>query len=176
MEDSRSAPLFVRREIDIFAPPEMIWDWLSRVELWPDWQPDISYARWLDAPGIDAAFKLRLCKVVGITARVKKWDECKEFGWAGNFWSSTLQQVFRLDGDFRRTRIVAEGSLEGSGYGITPLRAIAGGQLARSNEMWLGALKTRLESEKVRRFPAHSGAGRAGPAPELPSRRPGLRR
>ena len=176
MDVNRSAPLFVGREIDIFAPPEMVWDWLSRVELWPDWHPDISNSRWLDAPGINAAFKWRLRKVVSITARVETWDECREFGWTGNVWSSTLRQVFWIDGDFRRTRIAAEGSLEGPGCGFSPLRAVAGGQLARTNELWLGALKTRLESEKLRGRPMDAGVPGPKLPPQLPSQRPGLRR
>lgn len=174
MEVNPGAPVIVRGEIEIFAPPEMIWDWLSRVDLWKDWHPEITNSRWLARPGINAQFKWRLRSVLGITARIESWEEQRELGFIGQSWSTTLRQVFRMNGDFRRTHIRAEASVEGPGYGFAPLRAVIGGQLARTNELWLGALKTKLESEKFK------GQGRSTNEadelpPEFPSQRPFLR-
>ncbi len=174
MEVNLSAPLIVRGEIEIFAPPEMIWDWLSRVDLWKDWHPEITNSRWLARPGIDAQFKLRLRSVLGITARIESWDEQRELGFIGQTWSTTLRQVFRMNGDFRRTYILSEASVEGPAYGFAPLRAVIGGQLDRMNGLWLGALKTRLESDKFR-GQVRSPDAEEDPPLELPSNRPFLK-
>ena len=180
MEVNRRAPLVVRKEIEIFAPPEMIWEWLSRVDLWQDWHPEISSSRWLAGRGVHGTFKWRLRKVLGVTCQMESWNELSELGWVAQVWSSTLRQVFRISGDFRRTRIVAEASIEGPGYGFAPLRSAVQTQLERTSELWLAALKTKLESEKVRTsigstaasgLPKRRGRGSAAP----PSKRPRIR-
>ncbi|MSQ07929.1 MAG: SRPBCC family protein [Dehalococcoidia bacterium] len=150
MEINHNAPVRVRGEIELFAPPEMVWDWLSRVDLWQDWHPEITNSRWLNRPGMNAEFKWRLRAVLDITSRIESWEERRELGFSGQVWSTTLRHVFRLDGDFRRTRVLSEASVEGSGCGFAPLRALISGQVARTNDLWLGALKTRLESEKFK--------------------------
>ncbi len=150
MDVNRNAPLVVRREIEIFAPPEMIWEWLSRVELWQDWHPEISRSHWAAGQGPNGVLKWRLRKVIGVTAQVESWHEQNEIGWVGHAWSTTVRQVFRIRGDFRKTRIVTEASVEGPGFGFPPLRAVVQSQLERTSELWLGALKTKLESEKTR--------------------------
>jgi hypothetical protein len=150
MDVNMDAPLVVRRQIEVFAPPEMVWDWLSRVDLWQDWHPEVSSSKWLGQPGLNGPFKWRLRKVIGITAKVDSWDELRELGWTGRIWSTKITQVFRIEGDFRRTVIVSEAAMEGAACRFAPVRALALGQLERTNELWLGVLKTKLESEKFK--------------------------
>ncbi|GEM_PF-1215614 len=150
MNINHDAPVTVRRQIEVFSPPEMVWEWLSRVELWQEWHPEISGSRWLEGRGRNGLFKWRLRKVVGMTCRMESWQEMREVGFVANAWSSTVRQVFRMDGDFRRTRVTAEASVEGPGYGLGLLRSAVQSQLERTNELWLGALKTNIESERVR--------------------------
>ena len=150
MEVNYHAPLLVRRSLDVFAPPQMVWDWISRVELWQHWHPEIGGSKWLGPPGANGAFKLRLRKVVGIVGRVETWEEQKRIGWVADFWWTTWRQVFEIEGDFRSTTVLAEGSLQGKMYSVAAVRTLGLGQLARTNELWLGALKTQLESEKFR--------------------------
>jgi hypothetical protein len=176
MQVNQGAPVMVRHEIEIFAPPEKIWEWLSRVDLWEDWRQDVSGSYWLNGRGGTASFKWRLRKLFGITARVEAWDEEREFGWTGQFWISTLKQVMRIDGDFRRTRIVMESSVEGALVRPAPLRAMVRSQLNRTNEIYLGSLKTKLEAEKPRDETGQRQRSTGSALrPELPSRNPRLR-
>lgn len=39
---SDRAPVHVRNEIDIPAPPSRVWSWLVRAPLWPTWYPNSS--------------------------------------------------------------------------------------------------------------------------------------
>ena len=150
MEVNPHSPLLVRRSLDVFAPPQMVWDWISRVELWQHWHPDIRGSRWLGTPGVNGEFRLRLRTVVAVVGRVESWEERRRIGWVAGFWGTTWRQEFEIEGDFRSTTVLVEGSLEGKMYGIAAVRALGLGQLARTNETWLGALKTQLESEKFR--------------------------
>ena len=38
---SREAPVSSTRSIDISAPPEVVWDVLTRFGDWPKWNPDV---------------------------------------------------------------------------------------------------------------------------------------
>jgi hypothetical protein len=168
MRVNEQAPIYIRREITIFAPPERVWDWLSRVDLWQDWHPEIAASYWLgdsDEGGPRARFKWRQGPV-RVTSLIESWDVEREIGWVGHAYSAIVRHVFRLEGDFRRTHIVSEQSIEGPP--ITLVGPVIRGLAVRTSETWLAALKTRLESlherNSARRQPPRS-------PPTLPSAR-----
>lgn len=167
MRVNEQAPIYIRREITIFAPPEKIWDWLSRVDLWQDWHPEIAAAYWLDdgrEGGPRARFKWRQGPV-RITSLIESWDVWREIGWQGRAYNAVVRHVFRLEGDFRRTHIVSEQSIEG--FTASLMRPIIQGLAERTSETWLAALKTRLESLHER----SSGQRQPPRPPSLPSSR-----
>jgi hypothetical protein len=149
------APIYVRREITVFAPPEKVWDWLSRVDLWQDWHPEIAASYWLEDGGYGeqsrrggqggqhARFKWRQGPV-RVTSLIESWDVSKEIGWVGHAYSAIVRHVFRMDGDFRRTHIVSEQSIEGPPASL--MKPLMRGLAVRTSETWLAVLKTRLES------------------------------
>jgi uncharacterized protein YndB with AHSA1/START domain len=61
--DTSEAPVRSRREIEIAAPPEIVWDVLTRFEEWPQWNREVksmsfdgpvapgSEFRWKAGPG-----------------------------------------------------------------------------------------------------------------------------
>lgn len=138
-----AAPIFVKREITVFAPPEKVWDWLSRVDLWGDWHPEIASAYWLSGEGPHGRFRWRQGPV-RVTSSIESWAERREIGWSGRAYSALVRHVFHLDGDFRRTHIVSEQSIEG--FPASLMGPIIRRLAERSSETWLAALKTRLES------------------------------
>ena len=147
MKTYEREPVVIRREIEIFAPPRLVWEWISRVELWSDWHPEVSSSQWLGDPGPDGRFKLRI-NLLGFDAVVTSWREEREFAWAGQSWLTTTRQVFRIDGDFRSTTVVCEQTLDGLGARVLAplLQRVAG----RWSEVLLGALKTRIEGAHER--------------------------
>lgn len=163
-----TAPIVVRREIDIFAPPEMVWEWLTRVELWADWNPEITSAWWIDPPGLRGRFKWRK-NLLGVESVVSEWKPPREFAWDGHAWLTDTRQIFRIDGDFRSTKLVSEQSVEGPTTQIA--RELLGRRTATWGEIWLGVLKAKLESHHERSASAANFGGRSGPRSAARSRR-----
>ena len=134
--------------IDIFAPPDRVWDWLSRVELWADWRQDVSNSFWLDDKGRDRMMKWRLRKLLGFTARVVKWRSEREMAWEAVSYGAHITHSVRIEGDFKRTSVDLEVAGHGGVLNMYLLRSAFRQQLNRSNEIWLGALKAKLEAGK----------------------------
>jgi hypothetical protein len=134
--------------IDIFAPPDRVWDWLSRVELWSEWRQDVSSSYWLQRDGQDRMLKWRLRGVLGFTGQVVRWRREKELAWDAVSYGARISHVIRIDGDFRRTLVDLEVEGRGGLLSVFLLRNAFRHQFHRSNEIWLGALKTKLEAGK----------------------------
>ena len=169
-----TAPIQTRHEIEVFAPPEVVWDWLSRVDLWADWHPEIVASGWVGESGGRGLFKYRLRKIFHFTCRVETWRELREMSWASRNWFSRTRHVIRIRGDFRRTTITSEAWADGPAPRNRLSRGVFLSEMNRVVETGLGVIKTRLECEK-RDLLARSGRSRGrGAEPELPSRRVGL--
>ncbi|MDA0676379.1 MAG: SRPBCC family protein [Chloroflexi bacterium] len=162
--------------IDIFAPPDRVWDWLSRVELWSDWRQDVSSSHWLRSDGQDRRMKWRLRKLLGFTARVVSWQHERGMAWDAVSYGARISHAIRIEGDYRRTSVDLEVAGRGGLLNVYLLRGAFSQQLNRSNEIWLGALKAKLEAGKDDGI-APPPAGRDNPFinnVKLPSERTGF--
>lgn len=148
MDINRNAPVVLRHRIEIFAPPEKVWDRLSRVELWDEWRHDLGGSRHISGDGEGSVFRWRYRKIFRTTATFKSWNSLREIGWVSKQFGTTFIQVVRLSGDFRNTLVTAEASMEGGVVGNSILKALLESQINRTNEIWFGAMKTRLEYGK----------------------------
>ena len=125
-----------------------MWDWISRVDLWASWRQDVSSADWVEGEGRNATFKWRLGKLTGFKARVELWQERREMGWRAAVYGGEMLQVVRMRGDFKRTIVTSDLSCAGGLTRLRPTRAYVRSKLNRTNEIWLGSLKTKLEAGK----------------------------
>lgn len=148
MDINENAPVVLHHEIEIFAPPEKVWDRLSRIELWDEWRHDVSGSQHVSGTGEGAVFRWRHRKLFRTTATVQSWKSMRELGWTAEPPGGTFRQVVRLSGDFRKTTVTATASMEGRIVGNPILRSLFENQINRTNEIWFGALKTRLEYGK----------------------------
>lgn len=148
MQIDDRAPVVAHHEIEIFAPPEKVWDWLSRVDLWASWRQDVSSAEWVEGYGPNATIKWRVGKLMGVTARVESWSETRELGWRAGIYGGEMLQVLRMSGDFKRTFVTSDLSCTGGLTRLRLTRAYLRSRLNRTNEIWLGSLKTKLEAGK----------------------------
>ena len=141
------AAIKAHHEIEVFAPPEMVWDWISRVDLWSDWHPEIDDSKWVSDEG-QGVFSLRMRKVLSLTSRIQTQRVEREFAWESAIWFSTTRHAFRIDGDYRRTTITCETWAEGPLARWAGLSGMFQNEVNRVIETGLGVLKTRLEREK----------------------------
>ncbi len=134
--------------IKIFAPPELVWDWLSRVDLWTSWRQDVSCAYWVRGEGQNGTLKWRLRKFLGFTADVVVWRHEREMRWDAVSYGTRVSYALTIDGDLKGTQVRLEVTGQGGLLRNFATRALFAHQLNRSNEIWLGALKTKLEAGK----------------------------
>ena len=150
------APVVIRREIEIFCPPEVIWEWIRRVDLWSDWNSEISSSWMIDEEAIGARFKWRK-KLLGVGGRITSSRIGREWAWAGSYRKIRVSQTFHLDGNFRSTRVSTVAVFDGAlARVLSPLLRWYG---SRWCEIWLGTLKTRLESQHERNRSGKGGSG-----------------
>ncbi len=155
-ESSGEPPVVIRREIEIFSPPEVIWEWIRRVDLWSDWNSEISSSWLVDAEKIGARFKWRK-KLLGVRGKITSSRRGREWSWSGSYRKIAVTQSFYLDGNFKSTKLSTVASFEGApAHLLAPLLRWYG---SRWCEVFLGTLKTRLESQHER---GRSGKGGAG--------------
>ncbi len=125
----------------------MVWDWISRVDLWSDWHPEIDDSKWVSDED-QGVFSLRMRKVLSLTSRIQTQRSEREFAWESAIWFSTTRHAFRIDGDYRRTTITCETWTEGPLAKWAGVSGMFQNEVNRVIETGLGVLKTRLESEK----------------------------
>lgn len=142
------APISERYEIDIFAPPEKVWEWLSRVELWTSWRQDVTSAKWEQGHGAGGTMKWRVRKLMAFTAYVEEWREARAIRLSSQALMTRVFQSVSIDGDIKRSTVTLEVTAQGglTRFGLT--KAILRSQLNRTSEILLGALKTKLEAGK----------------------------
>jgi hypothetical protein len=90
------------------------------------------------------------CEIVDI-ASARRW------AWHGRSWGLKATQEFRLDGNFRSTAVSSTMTLEGpTARVLTPIVRKAA---SHWTEVWLGVLKTRIESQHERGRSKGGGGG-----------------
>lgn len=145
---NREAPISERYEIDIFAPPQKVWEWLSRVELWQSWRQDVSSAYWDKGHGEGGTLKWRIRNLIRFKATVERWRDSREIHLNSSALLTRISYSMLITGDIKRSKVTLKVSASGGLARFAPTRAILRGQLNRSNEIMLGALKTKLEAGK----------------------------
>ena len=148
MSNNPNAEFTANYKVDIFAPPDKVWDWLSRVDMWATWRQDVTCAYWVNGEGRDGTLKWRLRKVHGFTARVAAWNHEREMRWEAVSYGTRVSHVLRIDGDIRRTFVTLDVTGHGGLLSFFLTRSLFKHHVNRSNEIWLGALKTKLEFGK----------------------------
>lgn len=146
--NNHDAAFNARYKIDVFAPPDLVWDWLTRVDLWANWRQDVTSSYWVSGKGERGTLKWRLSKLLGFTATVDVWREEQEMRWGAVCYRTHIEHVLRIDGDHKRTIIELEVIGDGGVLRLYPFSILFKRRVNRSNEIWLGALKTKLEAGK----------------------------
>src|SRR3712207_2047154 len=112
MEIDATAPAVARREIDVAASPQIVWDVLSDVAAWPSWNPDVRSAslggplregtkfRWKSGPGT-------------ITSTLQRVEPSQLIAWTGTTFGIKATHVYRLEPRRGTTLVRSEESWDG---------------------------------------------------------------
>lgn len=144
MDMDRSAPAIASGEIEIAADRQAVWDLLTDVERWPEWQPKVRSVE-LDgafAPG--AAFRWKPGPMT-ITSTVKEVDPPIEVGWTGTTFGIQAVHVWRLEASGAGTSVATEESWDG--WLVRALKGPMAKSLQKEIDSALENLKAAAEGE-----------------------------
>jgi uncharacterized protein YndB with AHSA1/START domain len=140
--------VFVRNEIVIAAPPDHIWPWLLRAELWPEWYANAADIHFLSHTGPDlrnrSRFRWRTFGV-RITSKVLEFEPCTRLAWDAHGIGVEAYHAWTLtrlaDGS---THVLTEetqnGWLARLGKRLMPNR------MSAMHQAWLEALAAKAEA------------------------------
>jgi carbon monoxide dehydrogenase subunit G len=112
LEADRQAAVFSREEVEVSATPEEIWEIMSDIEKWPQWNPDVKAAtiegelvegtdfRWKAGPGT-------------IHSTLRTVERPRVLAWTGKTMGIPAIHVYKLEPAGSGTRLVLEESWDG---------------------------------------------------------------
>jgi hypothetical protein len=111
-EIDHRAPVKSASELEVDAPPEVVWDVLTRFEDWPSWNPDVKSMSFQGAlePGSEFRWKAGPAKVVSTLQRV---EPPRAVEWTGRTMGIKAFHVWRLEPRNGKTFVRTEESFAG---------------------------------------------------------------
>jgi uncharacterized protein YndB with AHSA1/START domain len=139
---SPGAPVRSRREIDIAAPAEVVWEVLTDFDRWPQWNPEVKSMSWDGplAPGSVFRWKAGPGTIVSTLEEV---DRPRYVRWRGRTMSIAAIHEWRFEDRDGGTHVETNESF--SGVLARLLRASLQKQLDRALEEGLQHLKREAE-------------------------------
>jgi hypothetical protein len=136
------APVSSTRSINISAPPEVVWEVLTRFADWPQWNPDVKSMSFEGpvAPGSTFRWKAGPGTIVSTLEEV---DPPRSVRWRGKTLSIKAMHVWRLEPREGGTHVETEETF--SGLLARLMRASLQKTLDRSLEQGLEHLKREAE-------------------------------
>ena len=134
-------PVFVRNEQRIATPPDVVWQWLVRADLWPTWFRGASKVRFEQGGGPALAPGTRVTwRMLNATIRVQVvvCEPPHLLDWAGGANGVHAYHAWRLDADGTGTRLVTEETERGPLPWL--LRWYLRGALHRAHQQWIESL------------------------------------
>lgn len=109
---NHSAPVYHSEEITINAPVEQVWDILTKIDEWPEWQAAVSEARLDGSLREGATFKWKAAGT-SLTSQIHTIRQYREFGWTGKAIGTSAVHNWYFADLGGQTKLRVEESLEG---------------------------------------------------------------
>jgi uncharacterized protein YndB with AHSA1/START domain len=143
-----NSAVFASNEIVIPAPPEHVWRWLIRAELWPHWYPNSSDIHFLSTSGPDLRARTRFrwnTFGVRITSKVLEFEPCTRLAWEAqgiglHAYHGWLLTPTPDGGTHVLTQETQHGWLARLGKMFVPRR------MENKHQVWLDSLKVRAQA------------------------------
>lgn len=133
-------PIYVRNELLIPAPPQQVWQWLCRADLWPVWFPRISRVHFVSGgPTLDQGSVVGW-RMLGANLRVtiKRCDPSHVLAWEGGDSAARLYREWLLLEQAGQTRLLTDETERGLFPSL--FRLSLRGSLHKAQQEWLASL------------------------------------
>jgi uncharacterized protein YndB with AHSA1/START domain len=137
------APVHVRNEIEVPAPPGTVWRWLARAVSWPEWYPNASRVE-IEGGGSElrAGARFRWSTFgVALSSRVEEFEPPSRLAWTGRGTGVDVYHAWLLTpsdvGCHVETEESQYGTLARLDHALRPRR------MARWHQVWLERLRSR---------------------------------
>lgn len=112
MEPKPNAPAAARDEIIVDAEPQRVWDVLTDIDRWPEWQPGVSRARLEGSLGPGSTFRWR-ANGLPIRSTLREVEPPSRVSWEGKAPGTRAAHVWTLAAQGSQTVVRTEESFEG---------------------------------------------------------------
>lgn len=137
------APVHVRNEIEVEAPPERVWAWLVRATRWPEYYPNASHVR-VEGGGPDLRAESRFrWRTFGVSLRsqVEEFEPVERLAWSARGMGVDVYHAWLLSLRASGCHVLTEesqyGALARLDHTLRPRR------MGRWHQLWLEKLRDR---------------------------------
>jgi uncharacterized protein YndB with AHSA1/START domain len=110
---SPGAPVRSRREIDIAAPAEVVWEVLTDFDRWPQWNPEVKSMSWDGPLAPGSAFRWKAGPGT-IVSTLEEIDRPRYVRWRGRTMSIAAIHEWRLEERDGGTHVETEETFSGA--------------------------------------------------------------
>jgi hypothetical protein len=134
------SPVFVRNALVVPAPPERVWSWLVRADLWPGWFKRATHVRFESGGPALGVGSVVVWRMLGATIRVtvRQSEAGRRLDWEGGAGGVHAYHAWRLDPVAGGTRIITEETERGPVPSL--LKLYLRGALKDAHQEWLESL------------------------------------
>ena len=106
------APVVSRTEIEMAAPPEVVWDVLTAFDRWPTWNPEVKSMSVQEPVIVGSIFRWRAGPST-VTSSIQRLEPLRLIAWSGRTMRIRAIDVFQLDAHDGTTLVREEESWNG---------------------------------------------------------------
>jgi uncharacterized protein YndB with AHSA1/START domain len=141
-----AAPVAVRNEIEIAAPPERVWAWLIRATSWPTWYLNSKRVRRLNGTGPDLTLGTRFhwwTFGLPITSEVREFVQNERLAWDASGPGVRAYHAWRLSPTPKGCHVLTEETQHGWAAQLNAF--LMPKRMYEGHELWLESLRAKAE-------------------------------
>ncbi len=109
---NENSPVVEKQQVFIPARPEIVWQIISNINQWPEWQLDVSQAELLGELEEGTTFKWK-AGGIGFISELHTVNEHQAIGWTGKTFGAKAIHNWQFEGKDGGTMVYVEESLQG---------------------------------------------------------------
>ena len=142
-----NSPVHVRNELAISSPPETVWAWLIRAQLWPTWYPNSANIMFLSGKPPDLYFGTQFrWKTFGITieSKVLEFVPYERLAWDAHGIGLDAYHAWLIQKNDQGCNVVTEESQQGW---VAKLgKTLRPNNMEQKHQVWLEELRDKAKS------------------------------